>query len=185
MLEIIETIDFAILDGIQAHFRSVFSDWLAIALSFLGGAVIWAVMGVIFCWIRKYRWTGIQILVVIGISVLLSEFVLKLLFLRERPYIMAEFPLIVAEPFGTSFPSTHTLQSFACGMVFFRIKKWCGIVALAFAMLVGLSRIYLYVHFPSDVLIAAIIGLAIGWLSSLLFRRVENYFKSNNKFLED
>lgn len=183
MYEFILTLDFYILDLIQEKLASPAADFLMKLVSVLGGGVIWVVLGGVlflagmFRGNRQLRLVGIAVLVSLVCCILLTEFGLKLLFLRERPFTFFAYELIVSEPFGSSFPSSHTAQSFAAAIPVFRMGKHYGLCALCFAGLVGFSRLYLYVHFPSDILIGAIFGVICGvlftWLTKLVFTKVK------------
>ena len=70
--------------------------------------------------------------------------------------------MLVAIPKDYSFPSGHTMHSFIVAAVLMHYDKRLGIPALVMAFLVGISRMYLYVHFPTDVLAGAVLGTAIG-----------------------
>lgn len=172
MTDVIGTIDFAILDAIQDTLRCGAADAAMAAVSRIGGGVIWIMIGIALLFFKKYRFCGLAMLCAMAAALLLTEFAVKLLVLRERPYLLnPEIVLAVSEPSGTSFPSAHTSTSFASAVPLFRGKRLWGILGCCFAALVGFSRLYLYVHFPSDVLAGAVLGVGIGLLFSFLFER--------------
>lgn len=176
----LQTLDFQILNGIQNTLKCGVLDVIMTAISKLGGGIIWGVLGVLFLFFRKRRRDGIAILVALAVAALLTEFAIKPIFLRERPFMLnPEHALIVSPPFGTSFPSGHTTTSFAAAVQFFRINKLCGVIACGFALLVAFSRLYLYVHFPSDVLVGCIFGLLIGWGCAKLTKLIQKKFSKN------
>ncbi|MCM1335019.1 MAG: phosphatase PAP2 family protein, partial [Eubacterium sp.] len=166
-MEAIERMDFAILDAIQRALRSDLADVLMAGVSFLGGGVLWIAVGIILLFFWKYRSCGIAVLASSLTALVLTEFIIKLIVLRERPYLAnPDVALAVSVPLGTSFPSSHTGMSFAGAIPLFKGRRLWGIVGLGFAALVAFSRLYLYVHFPSDVAVGAILGVGIGlgWL---------------------
>lgn len=170
-----EAFEFQLLDGIQAVFGCSAMDAAMIVVTRLGGGVIWAALGVILLFFRKYRPNGAAILGALTVSALLTEFAIKLLFLRERPFeVNTGFVLVISPPYGTSFPSSHTTISFASAVQLFRINKRSGIIACCFAAIVAFSRLYLYVHFPSDILAGTILGVGIGIGFSAVFKIVQN-----------
>lgn len=172
MTEVIEAVDFAILDAIQSALRCGAADAAMAAVSRIGGGVLWIMIGIALLFFKKYRLCGAAMLSAMAAALLLTEFGLKLLVLRERPYLLnPEIALAVSEPLGTSFPSAHTSTSFASAIPLFRGKRLWGIFGCCFAALVGFSRLYLYVHFPSDVLIGALLGVGVGLLFSFLFAK--------------
>lgn len=174
MAEAIEAMDFAVLDAIQRVMRCVAADAAMAAVSWIGGGILWAAVGIFLLFFKKYRFCGIASLGALLTAFLLTECAVKLLVLRERPYLAnPEILLAVSEPSGTSFPSAHTATSFAAAVPLFRGKTLWGIAGCVFAALVGFSRLYLYVHFPSDVLIGAVLGVGIGLLCSFLAGKAE------------
>ncbi len=181
MLESILQWDFSVLDFIQEHFRCGFMDTAMKIISSLGGWILWAVIAVVFLLIKKYRKSGINLILCVGLCVIITELIIKLLIMRERPYITAEYALIVSEPAGTSFPSSHTAISFAAAMSLMLTDKRFGIPAVVFSVLVGFSRLYLYVHFPTDVIAGAIFGTVFGIIFSLLFRKILDRIPFLNK----
>jgi len=161
-----------IFEFIIENFHNPVMDFLMQVISFLGGAVIWVAVGIVLLFLKKYRVVGVFTIAATLITILLCEFGLKLLFMRERPFVVHDFDLIVSEPYGSSFPSSHTAQSFAGAVPLFAGKKWWGITALIFAALVGFSRMYLLVHFPSDVLAGAVFGSVIGVIAVVILRKM-------------
>lgn len=179
-MEWLQTLDFQILDGIQSTLKCGALDVIMTIVSKLGGGIIWGFFGILFLFFRKRRIDGIAILGALITAALLTEFAIKLIFLRERPFeLNAEHVLIISPPFGTSFPSGHTTTSFAAAVQFFRINKRCGFIACGFAALVAFSRLYLYVHFPSDVLAGCVLGLLIGFGCAKLVSLLQKKFSKN------
>jgi undecaprenyl-diphosphatase len=87
-------------------------------------------------------------------------------FARIRPCdINTAISLLISRPLDYSFPSGHTMSSFAAAMVLFLTNKKIGIPALILAAFISLSRLYLYVHFPTDVLAGAVLGILFAHLS--------------------
>lgn len=163
MTEAIQNFDFSLLDGIQELMKCGFMDKLMPAVSLIGGGFIWCIFGLIFLFFKGLRLNGIRLIAAFTFTVLLTEFVIKPLFLRERPFMLNEdFILLVSQPYGSSFPSAHSSSSFAAAVQFFGVNRKSGIAAVIFAALVAFSRLYLYVHFPTDVLAGIAIGLIIG-----------------------
>lgn len=172
-METIYNFDFAVLDGIQNIFGCGFLDFLMPLISLIGGGYLWAVTGLVLLFIKRQRINGITILSALIVTVLITEFLIKPIFMRERPFIQNDdFFLLVKEPFGSSFPSAHTSTSFASSVPFFRINRKIGISAVIFAFLVAFSRLYLYVHFPTDVITGAFIGIIFGFLSAIVADKI-------------
>lgn len=94
--------------------------------------------------------------------------ILKPIIGRPRPFMVEAFDLLIKEPMGYSFPSGHTGSSFAAAFTIYYYNKKEGILALILAALIGFSRMYLSVHYPTDVLA----GLILGYLSSLVALKI-------------
>lgn len=172
MTETVETLDFALLNAIRGALHCGAGDAVMAWVSLLGGGILWGAVGLLLLFSQKHRLGGAAVLTALAVSLLLTELLIKPLFLRERPYLSnPAVALAVNEPLGSSFPSSHTASSFACAIPLFREKRLWGILGCAFAALVGFSRLYLYVHFPSDVLVGAVLGIGIGFLVSRLWER--------------
>ena len=106
---------------------------------------------------------------------------LKHLIARSRPYdcILGLIPLITP-PTDYSFPSGHTAASFAVGALLFRkLPKRYGIPALVLAALIGFSRLYLGVHYPSDVLAGALLGTGISYAAEVFWLAAEELAKKH------
>jgi undecaprenyl-diphosphatase len=108
--------------------------------------------------------------------------ILKALVMRVRPCNALDDVITpVGCAGGYSFPSNHALNNFAAAIFLMRLYpnyKW---IFLVVATLVSISRIYLGVHYPSDVIGGALIGIAFGYLFSIAALKVNNYFKNKNE----
>ena len=124
------------------------------------GGFIWICFTVTLFFWPQYRSIAIMTAVSIMISLLLGNFLIKNLVRRPRPFItLQQFDLLIKTPPGYSFPSSHTAVSFAAAGVLARLGFWQAVVAFVIAILIGLSRIYLRVHYPLDVLVGIVLGL--------------------------
>lgn len=95
--------------------------------------------------------------------VVVGNLILKNLVARARPCSLnTTVNLLISAPTDYSFPSGHTTSSFAAAVIWYHADKRFGVPALILAFLIAFSRLYLYVHFPSDVIAGALIGAAIG-----------------------
>lgn len=130
----------------------------------LGNAgLIWIVFSVGLLIPKKTRRVGALALVSLVFSALIDNVILKNVVARTRPYDVIEgLTSLVGAQKDYSFPSGHTGSAFAAAVVMFLgLPKKCGIPILVFACLMGLSRLYVGVHYPSDVLGGALIGTGI------------------------
>lgn len=167
--------DLQILLFIQEHLRA---DWLSAimtALSVAGNAgLIWIVMAVVLLFPAKTRRTGVLMLVSMGLCYVCNDLIIKNLVQRARPFTVSEaLSPLVALPSSYSFPSGHTCSSFAAALSIWRMHgKKAGIPALILAALIGFSRMYVGVHYPTDVLCGLLVGSFGSWGVFLLMKRV-------------
>lgn len=174
-METLLQVDFAILDGIATHLYNPILDWLMPRITALGDyGLIWILLGVLLLLLPRQRSTGAKILLALVLSLLFCNVILKNLVCRARPFDLVEgISLLVPPPTDWSFPSGHTSASFAAALVLSRDGKRWGWAALVLAALIAFSRLYLYVHYPSDVLAGALIGIGCGLLSHWLWSKGE------------
>ena len=170
MLEIIQTVDETILLWIQETVRQGWLNPLVEFYTTLGnGGLLWIVLSlVLLCW-RPTRKVGAAALLALLLGALCTNVVLKNLVQRPRPYTVVEglIPLLTSgDP--NSFPSGHTSASFAAAAAWWRTlpRRWMQVTAVVLAALMALSRLYVGVHFPTDVAAGAIIGTVCGVLAS-------------------
>lgn len=156
--------EYTILDFIQNNFSHPIVDEVMKFFSFLGNSGwVWILLGVSLLFFKKTRKIGITICLSLIFSLLICNITLKPLIARTRPYELREaIALIIDRPNDFSFPSGHTSASFAAAVAIFAHDKRYGAIALTLASLIAFSRLYLYVHFPTDVLGGMIIGSLCG-----------------------
>ena len=164
MTEWITQLDFAVLHWMRDTLSCGFLDFLMPKISFLGNAGwIWLLAGVILLLIPKYRRHGCFLLVGLAIGALLGNVVMKPLFARPRPCHTESFvPLLIPVPEDYSFPSGHTLSSVLSAVILTNADRRFGVLSSVLAALIAFSRLYLFVHFPSDVLASVLLGIIIG-----------------------
>lgn len=172
-IEIIYSIDFAVLDFIQETMRCVFLDVFMVIFSYIGEAGgIWIITAIIMMCFRKTRATGVMLLTAVFAGFLIGEIGLKNIVCRERPF--TENPLVIPAiklPSGYSFPSGHSCSSFAAATVLMSKGKRYGVPAFIVAALIAFSRLYNYVHFPSDVICGALLGVICAIITIIVFRK--------------
>lgn len=144
-------------------------DKIMTLMSYLGsGGIIFIIIGIFFILREKDRKLGFTIALSLLLCGALGNGVLKPLVGRVRPFIALDIPIIINPPSGASFPSGHTYSAFATAMSVYLYKKDLGKFLFLFAILMGFSRMYLYVHYPTDVLAGAVLGIIIGIISKKL-----------------
>ena len=116
----------------------------------------------------------VELLAALLIVLVVCNLTLKPLVDRTRPFAANGFEgLLIAAPTDPSFPSGHTASSFAAAAAWFRRDKRWGSAALVLAALIAFSRLYLYVHYPSDVLAGAALGIAAAFLAGWIVKKAE------------
>lgn len=156
--------EYRILDGIRESLSSGVMDVLMKAFSFLAeGGWFWIVLGLVLAIIPKTRKIGVTVLTALILSLIVCNITIKPLAARTRPFdLRSGIELIVSKPTDYSFPSGHSSASFAAAAAIFAHKKKWGTGALVLAALIAFSRLYLYVHFPTDVLCGTVLGCLFG-----------------------
>lgn len=143
------------------------SDALMPKITLLGnGGAIWLVAAFAMLITKKYRKYGAFMLAGLALGVLAGNLIMKPLIARPRPcWIDESVALLITNPTDYSFPSGHTLSSVIGATVLTKANPRFGLAAVPLAALIAFSRLYLYVHYPSDILGAAVLGIAIGLLA--------------------
>lgn len=165
-METLLAIDFQILDWIQL-LRTGWLDAFMAAVTHLGDSgIIWIITGLVLCLKKNLRPYGLMVLAALVCGLLIGNLGIKPLVARLRPFQIREgIELLIRAPGEYSFPSGHTLSSFEAAFVLLYMDRRAGAAALTLASVIAFSRLYLYVHFPTDVLggilLAALIALAV------------------------
>lgn len=175
MIEAVTEFDFSVLYFIQDYMRTGFLDSVAwfLSVAFEGGLFWFAVSAVLLVF-RRTRTAGVMVICAMGLAFLIGEVGMKNIICRPRPcHIDGTVPLVISMPESYSFPSGHTGSSFAAAGALFAFDKRMGIPALVLALFVGLSRMYLFVHFPTDVLSGLLLGLLCALAVAVIFRKFD------------
>lgn len=139
----------------------------------LGDAgIFWIALSVLLLLIPKTRKLGIVMALALILEALVCNLMLKPLVARVRPYdLNPAVQLLLKAPADYSFPSGHTGASFAAATALFCQKSRLWIPAAILSVLIAFSRMYLYVHYPTDVLAGAALGIITGWLASAVYEK--------------
>ena len=162
-----------------------FLDFIVPKITFLGDkGWFWIVLTLIFLAIPKSRKLGVQSAIALVITVFICNIVLKNAVMRCRPcWLEPDVQLLVGIPDDFSFPSGHSNASFAVATAIFTRNKKLGIPALVLAALIAISRLYVFVHWPTDVLVGSLIGICGGITSFFIVNFI--YKKLNRNGLDD
>ena len=168
--------------------------------TYMGDAgLIWLALSVPFLVKKNTRMIGLSVLVCWGVAVFQNQYLIKLIVQRDRPFVTDENINIFANswlnPEGTfpgdifcvpkmtshSYFSSHSTMSFACATPFFFFNKKGGWIAYVVAALIGFSRIFFGVHFPTDVIGGMVLGIGIGTIVCFLMTYILNKIKIHNE----
>ena len=185
MIETITNLDVSFLDWVYNYVRNdVLSAFFSFVTHFGDAGIFWILLSVILMIPKKTRTWGFAVFSALLMGVIVGNGIIKPLVARIRPYDLYDkvhgtegfIDTIVKKPNDFSFPSGHTQASFAAATaIVLNSKKW-GAPALILAAFVGLSRIYLYIHYPSDVIAGMLFGILWGFLSVCLIRFLTKKF---------
>ncbi|AHF06084.1 phosphatase PAP2 family protein [Desulfitobacterium metallireducens] len=159
-MNFIQSFDWGFLNFIN-NFHNPFMDQLMIILTFLGNlGLIWILIAVGLLFLPQYRKVGFMVICALILSSILGDELLKNLIQRPRPFVAdPAAQLLITKPLSYSFPSGHTASAFAAaGILAKMVKKYRGYV-IALASLIAFSRMYLFVHYPTDIIGGIIVGL--------------------------
>ena len=181
--------DLPILDWIAANLWCPLLDTVMPIITMFGdGGIFWIAIAVILMITKKYRKIGLGMAFALLMGLLVCNIILKPGVARIRPYdfqlqyFAKEITLIAGGMHDFSFPSGHTIASFeACTVLMLGNKKF-GIPATILAILVAFSRLYLYLHYPTDVFASIILGTLFGILGYALAKKIHlgNPFQKGN-----
>ncbi len=174
-----EHFDLPILDWIRAHLTCPVLDAFFSTVTHLADAgILWIVLAVVLLAIRRHRKAGIAMALALAMGLLLCNLIMKPLFGRIRPYDYQlqqwgqVIPLLIQAESDYSFPSGHTIASFESATVLLLYNRKWGIAAMVMASLIAFSRLYLYVHYPTDVLCSVILGVGIAIAADRLTQKL-------------
>ena len=172
------SLETSVLQWIQTNMRSAIGDFIMPFISAVGNAgAIWIAAGVGYLFAPKHRRMGMAILLAIVLELFLCNAVLKPRVGRIRPCdIDPTIALLVPHPHDFSFPSGHTGASFAAAYVMLLGKSNLWVCAMVLAGLIAFSRLYLYVHYPTDVLAGIVLGILVGWFAWRVSAWLERLF---------
>ena len=162
--------EFAILDWIQAHLRCGFLDTvLPVITRTADHGELWIILALVLLLVRSQRRYGAAVTCGLVLDLISCNILIKPLVGRIRPFaVNTAVELLVKAPLDASFPSGHTAASFAAVFALKAAGSPLWKPALAVAVVIAFSRLYLYVHWPSDVLAGVLLGAAVGWAGARL-----------------
>ena len=180
--------DLPILDWIAANLWNPVLDALMPIVTKLGDAgIFWIACAVVMLIIPKTRKTGMAMALALIMGLLLCNVTLKPLIARIRPYdlqlekFQRVIPLLIEAEHDFSFPSGHTIASFEASVALLLGNKKLGIPAVILAAVIAFSRLYLYVHYPTDVLASVVLGIGLAFLATFLVNKAYACWQAKQK----
>ena len=152
--------------------KNRFIDKLMIAVTLSGElGIIWIIISFFLFSRTKYTKEAIMVLLAIALASILGEGIIKHIVKRKRPFIKNNIiKLMISQPGTYSFPSGHTASSFAAATVFIRTDMRLTYLIVVIAILISFSRLYLRVHYLSDVIGGIILGVLSGTIVVMIFK---------------
>lgn len=179
MLEAINAFDLSVLCAIGSTRNTVLDAVMTFISASGNKGFIFILVTVLLLLSVKTRKIGVYAAVSLSIDAVLCNVIIKPLVARPRPFdffdVITRDMLIIPPPTDFSFPSGHTAAAFAFSAAIYYKNKVLGIIAFVFSVAMGYSRLYLCVHYPTDVLAGAILGIVCGVFSVLICNAVYKY----------
>ncbi|MBQ9901713.1 MAG: phosphatase PAP2 family protein [Clostridia bacterium] len=175
------------LYAVNHSVRNPFLDSVMPYITKLGDkGIFWIALAVILLIPKKTRKTGAAMGIAMLLGVIIGNGILKNLVARTRPFdlanpVVSRSRLLIDPPTDYSFPSGHTLASFEAATAIYKDHTLYGFAVFLLALLIAFSRIYLQVHYPSDVLGGAILGFLLGLLGSTIVRWMSDVWSSHKE----
>lgn len=159
----LNSFELPILYAIQDAIGCSFLDRFFSLITRLGDAgIFWIILTIALLCFKRTRRAGVAMAVALLVGLGVTNLAIKPLVARIRPYIVdPSIVLLIPPETEFSFPSGHTSTSFECAFVLFAYNRKAGIAAIVLAAIIGFSRLYLMVHYPTDVLAGVIFGAII------------------------
>lgn len=174
-----EGFDLPILDWIVQHLQCDFLDKIMVPITHLGDAgIFWILVALVLLILPKQRRNGFAMGIALLMGLVVCNLIMKPLFARIRPYdyqwlhFAKEIPLLIPAQHDFSFPSGHTISSFEAATALFLGNKRLGLPAIVIACYIAFSRLYLYVHYPTDVLCSIILGIGFGFAGHYIAKQI-------------
>lgn len=179
--------DTNVLLWIQENMRTDLMTTIMKAITRLGdGGCLWIVLALVFLVVGKTRKVGATSALALIITYLTVNVVIKNAVGRIRPYEVIDGLInLVDKQKGFSFPSGHSAHSFAVSVVILvMMPKKLGVPMLIISILMAFSRLYIGVHYPTDVIAGALLGAAIAFVSIFIINKICKAWNKRNIKIE-
>jgi undecaprenyl-diphosphatase len=194
MIHTFDAYFYSLMQTIQTHLAvDRILNPICIGASWLGdNGLLWVVIALVLLCFKRTRKVGIVVAAALCFDIIIVNGLLKHIVDRTRPYFSGEFEWLTQQfvsdrglisfPSDSSFPSGHTASAFASAVGIFACNKKWGIPAIIAAIIIGFSRMYLYVHYPSDVFAGVIVGIICGILAYYTVKLILRWMEKSGKF---
>lgn len=163
MVKFFKAIDNKGLKYISEKCQNRIFDKMMPIITMMGNlGVIWFVISSLMFLKVEYRIIGIGVILAVALTTIIGEGIIKHIVRRSRPFQDKEEKLLINKPITYSFPSGHTASSFAALAVFLQMNGKLGLIVSPIATLIAFSRVYLKVHYPTDVIFGMLLGFTCG-----------------------
>lgn len=171
----LQNMDDFLLMEIQSIHNSVMDVMMPLISAIADHGVIWFLIAALLLIKKDYRKYSFMIIISMGVAFVIGELILKPLVGRARPCHINEWiPLLIQAPDSFSFPSGHTASSFTAATILYLCNRKWGIIAFVLAGMIAFSRMYLYVHYPTDILAGIVLGIFSALLVYWTYKKLEN-----------
>lgn len=182
-MNLINNFDAQAMLWVQENLRMPVLSDILVPLTRLGNAgLLFIAAAVILLCFKTTRTSGILMLISMAACFIFNDIIIKRLIARPRPFITVPgLVTLVSPPASYSFPSGHTASAFAAVVtLFFTRRKFLGI-GLVVAFFMGISRIYAGVHYPSDVIVGALVGTLTACAVGMLYKKRLRVYHNEKK----
>lgn len=174
--------EFDWLYALQGLHNPILDSIMTVITTAGNAGIFWILVGIVLLFFKKYRRIGIQTILAMAITYMIGNLILKNLIHRDRPcWIDPSISLLVKSPSDYSFPSGHSMNGFAAAVTLLYNDRRLGIPAMIFASIIAFSRLYHFVHFPTDVFAGILIGSAVAVIVCFSFHKVEEKLQKKQK----
>lgn len=183
MIAAIQSMDANVLLYIQDFIRTPFLTGILVFFSLIGNlGLVWIAVGLVLLIPKKTRLGGLHVLLCLLAAYIVNDLILKELVARIRPYEVIDGLNILVKPLSSySFPSGHANSSFASALALTLVFGRKGAWAYIPAALIAFSRLYVGVHYPSDVLAGMLVGTLVAWVAYKLIQGISKIRAARRK----
>lgn len=177
-MEAILNFDLSVFRFVENYIWNPVLDVIMPIITYLGeGGAVWIAIALALIISKKYRKCGVAMALGLIGSLVVVDWIIKPIVERPRPFNLEawegifNYPELVGKPSSWSFPSGHSSSSLAASVALLCTNKKFGIPAVILGLLIAFSRIYVHVHYPTDVIVGIIVGAILGVIAAYISKR--------------